>query len=236
MLELFLIALVAWGAGLAAFAGGVAARLEGSADTVVKNELVHGIVAFGGGILIGAVAFSLAPHAMAALPTWLLALTFAGGGVGFAVVDWWISRQGGSKAQFLAMLLDFVPEAMALGALFGQSRREGILLAVFIAAQNLPEGFNAFRETVQGKTPAGRALWVLLAVSFLGPLAALGGYLFLQHRELLTAAIMSTASGGILYLLFQDIAPEAKLTRRWSPPLGAVLGFLVAMVGKQLLG
>jgi ZIP family zinc transporter len=52
----------------------------------------------------------------------------------------------------------------------------------------------------------------------------------------LTACIMSFASGAILYLVFQDIAPESKMSRRWTPPLGAVLGFVVGMVGKQLIG
>jgi ZIP family zinc transporter len=47
---------------------------------------------------------------------------------------------------------------------------------------------------------------------------------------------MLAAAGGILYLTFQDIAPQAKLDCDWGPPLGAVLGFLVGMVGHQLLG
>jgi len=48
--------------------------------------------------------------------------------------------------------------------------------------------------------------------------------------------VMLAAAGGILYLTFQDIAPQAKLDCDWGPPLGAVLGFLVGMVGHQLIG
>ena len=44
------------------------------------------------------------------------------------------------------------------------------------------------------------------------------------------------AAGGILYLIFQDIAPQSKMRRHWMPPLGAVLGFVVGMIGKQLIG
>ena len=47
---------------------------------------------------------------------------------------------------------------------------------------------------------------------------------------------MLLAAGGILYLTFQDIAPQARLARHWSPPLGAVLGFALALVGELLLG
>ncbi len=47
---------------------------------------------------------------------------------------------------------------------------------------------------------------------------------------------MSFASGGILYLIFQDIAPQIRMERHWTPPLGAVLGFAIGMVGHQLIG
>lgn len=42
--------------------------------------------------------------------------------------------------------------------------------------------------------------------------------------------------GGILYLVFQNIAPQARMRRHWTPPLGAVLGFAVGLLGEQLLG
>ncbi|MEZ6108446.1 MAG: hypothetical protein R3B96_20695 [Pirellulaceae bacterium] len=49
------------------------------------------------------------------------------------------------------------------------------------------------------------------------------------------AAVMLFAAGGILYLVFQDIAPQARLKRHWSPPLGAVAGFLLGVIGQMLL-
>jgi ZIP family zinc transporter len=36
-------------------------------------------------------------------------------------------------------------------------------------------------------------------------------------------------------MIFQDIAPQAKLQRHWAPPLGAVLGFGLGMIVHQLL-
>jgi ZIP family zinc transporter len=152
------------------------------------------------------------------------------------MLDAVISKSRGSKAQFMAMLLDFVPEAMALGAVFGHSHKTGTLLALFIGAQNLPEGFNAYRENMlAGATPKA-SLLTLLAVSLLGPVSACAGYLFLRDQQILTACIMSAAGGGILYLVFQDIAPQSTMRRHWTPPLGAVLGFVVGMIGKQVLG
>jgi ZIP family zinc transporter len=236
MSELQTVLLVSWLAGLAAFLGGVAARAEGSADTTRKREFIHGVVAFGGGILLGAVAFALAPEAIRLLPTWLLALTFLGGGFVFCAVDACLARRSGSVAQFMAMLLDFLPEAVSLGAVFGHNHRLGLLLAAYIGAQNLPEGFNSFRELAQAGGNTRTALLALFGISFLGPVMAAAGYFVLDAEGMLTAGIMSFAGGGILYLVFQDIAPQSRMRRRWIPPLGAVLGFLGAMLGKQLIG
>ena len=236
MNELVVILLISWLAGLMALAGGMIARFEGSAETELKSELTHGIVAFGGGILIAAVAFTLAPKGIEYLSTGGLVAAFVSGGSFFCFLDYIISKQVGSRANLMAMLMDFVPESVALGALFVESKSTGFLLAIFIALQNLPEGFNSYRESIEGETSSKSILTVLFTASFFGPIAALAGYLFLSDRPVITAAITSFASGGILYLIFQDIAPQSKMNRRWLPALGAVLGFTLGMVGKQLLG
>jgi len=236
MWPLLSVLAASWLAGATAFVGGMIARFEGSADTEGKRELIHGVVAFGGGILVAAVAFGLVPEAVALLSPFALAATFCLGGLAFCGLDVHLGHRGQTKAQFMAMLTDFIPEAISLGAVFGHDRRLGILLAVFIGAQNLPEGFNAFRESVAAGGTPRRTLVTLLGVSLLGPLAACAGYLFLGGRPALTAGIMSFAGGGILYLVFQDIAPQSRMRRHWTPPLGAVLGFLVGMIGKQLIG
>jgi hypothetical protein len=80
MNQLATVILFSWGAGLAAFIGGVFANIEGSYETEGKRELIHGIVAFGGGILVAAVAFSLTPEGMETLTPTVLAITFSLGG------------------------------------------------------------------------------------------------------------------------------------------------------------
>jgi ZIP family zinc transporter len=42
---------------------------------------------------------------------------------------------------------------------------------------------------------------------------------------------MLLASGGILYLIFQDIAPQVILRKHRGPPLAAILSFALAMLG-----
>ncbi len=236
MPQIVTILVASWAAGLTAPLGGILARHEGSAETEGKRELLHGIVALGGGLLVAAVAFALLPEGMEHLHPATLALTFVAGGVAFLGLDMALAKRGGSTANFLAMMMDFLPEALSLGAVFGRDPALGMLLAAFIGAQNLPEGFNAFRELRASGAKPRSALLALLAASFVGPLAASAGWAFLQEEPALTAGIMTFASGGILYLVFQDIAPQASMRRHWAPPLGAVLGFLVGMMGKVLVG
>lgn len=236
MNQLVLILLMSWIAGFVAFLGSIVGLFEGSADTTRKQEFIHGIVALGGGILVAGVTFALAPAAVSVLGPISLTVTFCLGGIVFCLLDIKISKAGGSKAQFMAMLMDFIPEAVSLGGVFGHNRSMGMLLAAFIAAQNLPEGFNSYREITAGGIKPRSALAALFSISFLGPLAACLGYFFLQDKPEWTAGLMSFAAGGILYLIFQDIAPQSKMERHWTPPLGAVLGFAVGMVGHQLIG
>ena len=46
---------------------------------------------------------------------------------------------------------------------------------------------------------------------------------------------MLAAAGGILYLTFQDIAPQVPIETSWLPPFGAVLGFLLGLAGHLAL-
>lgn len=197
---------------------------------------MHGVVAFGGGLLVAAIAFALLPDGMKVLEPPGLALAFCLGGCAFCGLDAYLGRHGGSRAQLLAMLMDFLPEALSLGAVFSQNPRLGLLLACFIGAQNLPEGFNAFREMAATGIGPGRALGRLAILSTLGPLAAAAGYVLLRDHPRLTAVIMVFAAGGILYLIFEDIAPQSRMRNHWLPPLGAVLGFAAGMLGNALLG
>lgn len=148
MSELAIIIVASWVAGIAAFIGGAVGRFEGTAEMETKREITHGVIAFGGGIRVAAVAFALAPQGIANLSPVSLATTFCLGGVTFCVLDAKLTQRGGTKAQFMAMLMDFLPEAILLGAVFGHNHRLWILLAASIGAQNLPEGFNSFREVV----------------------------------------------------------------------------------------
>lgn len=224
-------------AGLSIPLGGVLARIEALWPGWLAAEARHSVIAFGGGALLAAVALVLVPDGAAALPGWLALLAFMAGGVAFFLCDRAIERRGGRASQLMAMVLDYLPEAMALGAMLAADPRKAVLLAVLIALQNLPESFNAYREIEDAPNPPshGRIMTVLCALVLLGPVAAAAGAVWLAEAPGVLGAVMLFAGGGIIYLMFQDLAPQVQLENRWGPPLGAVGGFGLGLAGHLIV-
>jgi zinc transporter, ZIP family len=217
--------------------GGLIAKVIRIRSAWLQAEFRHFVIALGGGVLLGAVAIVLIPEGKAALQSDLIALAFIlfGGGA-FFVLERYLGIKRRSAPQLFGMMLDFIPEAIALGGLALVNPSGAILLAVLIGLQNLPEGFNTFYELKAATSLSNnRIISYMMVLSLFGPIAALIGFHFLaQHQEIL-GAIMLFSSGGILYLIFQDIAPQAKLKKHWAPPLGAVIGYCIALAGQSFI-
>jgi ZIP family zinc transporter len=73
-------------------------------------------------------------------------------------------------------------------------------------------------------------------MALLGPISGLAGHFVLSDYPTIVSAIMLFSAGGILYIIFEDIAPQVRLNKHWAPPLGAVTGFLLGILGKVALG
>lgn len=217
--------------------GGMLANIERIKPGWLENEFRHSIIAFGGGVLVAAVALVLVPEGIKYVNHSILSVFFLlCGGLSFFLLERYLGMRRHEKPQLTAMLLDYLPESLALGGAFAIGAQSAPMLAIFIGLQNIPEGFNAYRELRSTNQSSGRhiLLFMFLLVP-IGPVIAILGWMyFSQHIEFL-GAIMLFASGGILYLIFQDIAPQSHMRRHWAPPLGAVLGFSVGMLGNNII-
>jgi ZIP family zinc transporter len=219
-------------AGLAMALGATIAYFEKIDNKLIEEEFRHGVMAFGGGALLSAVALVLVPEGIANLAPLSACLWFIAGGFGFMLLDIFLKKINTPASQLAAMLSDFIPESIALGAAFATGNSNAFLLAGLIALQNLPEGFSAYRELNSTAAYKPKKIIITFAVmAMLGPVAGVSGYLWLSEFPDAISAIMLFASGGILYSIFQDIAPQVKLEKHWAPPMGAVLGFVLGMFG-----
>tara|TARA_B100000029_G_scaffold450808_1_gene474966 strand:+ start:545 stop:1282 length:738 start_codon:yes stop_codon:yes gene_type:complete len=233
LMQILLLTLMA---GLAMPVGAALASVERIHPRWLETEVRHSVIAFGGGALLAAVALALVPEGTANLSMVGIVVCFAGGGISFMLLDRWLAANGTPASQLVAMLSDFVPEAMALGATFSVSSEGGILLAGIIALQNIPEGFNSYRELVDATHYRGlKIVGALALMALLGPVAGALGYFLLSDAPSVVSGIMLFAAGGILYIIFQDIAPQVRLKKHWAPPLGALAGFLLGVMGEVAL-
>ena len=236
MSELVQVLLMTTLAGAAMPVGGVVAMVERIRPDWLEEEFRHSVIAFGGGVLISAVALVLVPEGIAVLSLGWIVAAFVIGGAAFWGLEILLAKSQSSAAQLVAMVSDFIPEAIALGAAFAHGESSGTLLALLIGLQNLPEGFNSFRELKASGGSSDRKIIGLLCVLVpLGPLAGWIGFDFLSAYPRLVGFIMLVAASGILYLTFQDLAPQSKDGDRKLPAVGAVLGFLLGVVGQVLL-
>jgi len=236
MSEISLIILLTIGSGGCMLIGGLLASVESIRPRWLEQELRHFLIALGGGVLLGAVALVLVPEGkhQFAYPGWSVALVLLGG-LTFFALEWRLGLKRRQSPQLMGMVLDYFPEAIALGGMVVVDPQSAWLLAVLIGLQNLPEGFNAFRELCeQNGQSVRRTLLTMTPLTALGPVAGLSGYFFLSAEPAILGAIMLFSAGGILYLIFQDIAPQARLERHWGPPLGAVVGFCFVLLGEVL--
>jgi len=222
-------------AGMSMPLGALVAKMERIRPRWLEHEFRHSVIAFGGGALLSAVALVLVPDGIAHLGVNSALLWFVLGGLVFMLIDILLNLFKTTASQLVAMLSDFIPESIALGAALSLGGSNALLLAILIGLQNLPEGFNAFRELRHSSHySANRIILTFALMALLGPVAGLVGFFWLSAYPTVVAAIMLFAAGGILYSVFQDIAPQVKLARHWGPPMGAVFGFSLGIAGHML--
>ena len=115
MAEWLTVVLLTLGAGITMPVGAALASVERIRPAWLENEFRHGVIAFGGGALLAAVALVLIPEGLKALPILPACLAFVAGALVFMAIDILLARRGTPASQLVAMLTDFLPEALALG-------------------------------------------------------------------------------------------------------------------------
>ncbi len=222
-------------AGLSIPVGALISSRVSQRSFCLQHDIDSFVSYFGGGALLAAIALVLLPYGMEHLSVLSASFAFLIGGLAFWQLDACLKRAGGTAAQFVGMLLDFVPEALLLGAAAATGSNVVYLLAAMIALQNMPEGFASYHEMRQSEG-SNRWLWLIfLTIPLVGPLAAWIGFSWLSTSTTIIGVVMLFCSGGILYLIFDDIAPRAHLRHHEFPAIGAVSGFLLGLVGTMLI-
>lgn len=232
--NLMMVIVITGIAALGTLVGSFVAYLTVRKNNIPKNTL-NFIVALGGGLLFSAIALILIPEGTKSLSFFWSITWFFVGSLVFMLLDVVIEKNGGQASQILANTMDSIPESLGVGAAFATGGTVGPLLAFLVGLQNITEGFNSFNELKTGGMSTSKNMALQLLTSFSGPIAGVLGFLFLAEHAPMISGLFMFSAGGILYLIFHDIAPLAHRTGHWIPTLGSVFGFIIGLASQALI-
>lgn len=236
--------------GLWGLLAGVALVIGASIGFYVKVPVraIAGIMAFGSGVLISALAFDLMEEAYKSGGLDSSAAGFIGGAVVFTAINYLLSMKGakhrkrsgnqqpseeesGGSGLALAAgaLIDGIPESIAIGL---SMLKGGVVSAVTVIAiflSNLPEGLSSAAGMKKAGRKAGYVFIVWISITIISGLASTAGYtLFRNFSPDIIAISMAFAAGAILAMIVDTMIPEAFEETHNFAGLITVVGFLVA--------
>ena len=199
----------------------------------VPRLVIAGVMAFGAGVLISALAFDLVDEAetdgglgaalgglalgAAAYVAANLVLNARGarhrkrsGSEPGSAQPSEVEQSGSGTAIAVGALLDGIPESTVLGLSLTSGHGVGLAVLAAIVISNIPEGLSSSAGMKASGRGARYVFGVWSAIAVASGLAALLGYLLLDGASpQLVATITAVAAGAILAMVADTMVPEA---------------------------
>jgi zinc transporter, ZIP family len=248
-----LTASLGWGVvvGASLVAGAVAAAVF-----TLPARVAALLTAFGGGVLLAAIAFELMPEADREAGVGLTIAGVLGGMLVYVAADAWLSRDEGmdrmrrsghaaaagrpmmmhsadaARGESIAagLFVDGVPESIALGLTVAEGEI-GVALLAGVLIGNVVEAYGAAQPIVTGGHTKRFAVMLLAAIGAALALATvLGGTVLADASGELVGTAQAVAAGAVLAVVTIAIVPHAFEEVSRMVAATTVLGFLVGYV------
>jgi zinc transporter, ZIP family len=193
------------------------------------------LTAFGGGILLAAIALELVPEADREAGGALTAAGLLAGTLVYVAADWWLGRDaqmmavrrsghaaaagrpmamGSSEAMrgesiAVGLFVDGVPESIALGLTIAEGEI-GVALLAGVLVGNVVEAYGATQPIIVGGRTRRFAITLLTAIGFaLAFATVLGGTVLADASGELVGTAQAVAGGAVLAVVSIAIVPHA---------------------------
>ena len=210
-----------------------------------KRVVLYGSLAFAASMMIGISFFELIPEAMKITPFYLVAFSFFLGMGLMWVVDKTLphinpelmKKENPSVKRSVTMLvvgmaLHNIPEGLAIGVGFALEPSLGIIIALGIAAQDVPENI-ATIVPLYAMTKKRIKSFAIVTVTILFELLGfILGYYFLRGMSpSLLGMTLVVAAGFMVYISVEELIPAAQIRQNLKAGLtGLILGLVCVLL------
>lgn len=251
-------------------AGTVASLVAGAATGLGALPLLAGrgwsdrtralVLAWAGGVMLGATIFSLCVPALELVHEQTgsdlhAALVVAAGLLLGALAIWVLhgvtphehftkGREGPAKGRWsrhtlfvLAISLHNLPEGVSVGVAYGADAATGLPVALGIGLQNIPEGFAVAAAMRADGVSISRSMGIALLSGLVEPIGGVFGAVAVSVSLAVLPWGLAFAAGAMLYVISGEIIPEThEGGREQLATLSLVGGFVLMMVLDVVLG
>ena len=206
------------------------------------------VMAFGSGVLLSALSFDLMENAQQHGGLLATGGGFLLGAALFTGVNFFLARrgakqrkrsgeqqpseqerQGSGLAIAVGALLDGIPESIVIGTSMLAGKGVSLVAVIAIFLSNLPEGLSSSLGMKQAKRSPGYVFGLWAGIAFVSGLASILGFVAFRGMAAgVVSAVTATAAGAILAMLIDTMIPEAFEQSHALAGLIAVGGFLCA--------
>jgi ZIP family zinc transporter len=215
-----------------------------------SKRILSFVLGFSGGIMLAIIFIDLLPEGLSIGGT---TSTFAGllAGVALlALLDFLVPHAHASgeeeqRSHFvrvsillgLGIAMHNLPEGLAIGTGYAVSSLTGWRLMVTMMIQNIPEGMAMAGPMVAAEVPCPKCVAITAIAGIPMGLGAFLGGIIGTVSPLTLAMSLGFAAGAMLYIVFDELIPEAQLhAEGHSGTFGAVMGVLIGMAILSYLG